>query len=550
MVNYIKRKRVHEDREITQYEKLIGFYRQNPSIASEDLLNIRLPWYQKYILEDFWFKYRVCLICGRQIGKTYVGAVVSLLYALLYPSVRIGLIAPIYGQQKRWFEDISEIYFNSKFLQDSCIRPPSMGNAGCELRFKHASLIQARPVGDGSHLRGASYQVVIIDEYLNMDADIVQAVIGPFMRIKKAGRDNKYMIMSSATYKHNPLWSEYVYFKYMQTREPERFAVHEYDYRDALSYEKYCELIGREPPYRLDIKSIEDDRTRMPSYVFDAENLRTFVGDIYGFINSTLLEEKCTPKKDGGIPIELRGNDKYQYFAGIDPAYSEEGDNFAIAVIKKVKNIFHVVHVSSSEDWKNRRTQEYPAGKDKTFPEMEKEIRLLLKKFPIVRVAMDAGAAGGGPALSNYLAKPYSDSDGNISLPVLAIEELEDMRKKGKNIVGLEILNMVQPTPDNNTRGGLLLKSLMEEEKLLFPISRRRDFDRDVEIVANEIVALKRELLTVKAEPYGDKLRFSVPTKYRKDRFSALCLALMAAMMYEENKVEEVRRETINPIWV
>lgn len=543
------RKFLKDSLKITQFEKMIPFYRNHPIIASHDLLGVDLPWYQKAMLIDLWFKDRVCLLLGRQLGKTFSGALFACLYALLYPSVRIGLIAPIYGQQKRWFEDIIEIYSNSQILQDSCIRPPSLSNSACELRYKHASLVQARPVGDGSHLRGATYQVIIVDEYFNMDPDIVSVVVGPFMRIKKFGRNNKYVIMSSATYKHNHLWSEYIYFKYMQNKFPDRFAVHEYDYRDALAYEKYCDIKGIEPPYRIDVKSLEDDMAKMPRSDFEAENLRTFVGDIRGFISSDLID-KCTPRKAGGIKIEARGTEGNVYFVGVDPAYSEEGSNFSIVVLKKVGNKFHVVYVSSSEDWKNIRNTEYPEGREKTFPEMEKELRFLLHKFPAVRMAIDAGPGGGGPSLKDYLSKGWRDKSGTLYPPVISIEDAEKARDKGKTLVGLELITMINPTPSNNTRSALMAKSLMEEEKILFPISRRRDFDREIEIIANEILALKHEILNVKAEPYGDKLRFSTPGKYRKDRFSAFCLALMAYLSYEENKADDEDYVAIRPVWV
>ena len=49
---------------------LVEFYRENPCIAAEDLLNTELPPTQRLMLEDMWSKNFCVITAGRGCGKT------------------------------------------------------------------------------------------------------------------------------------------------------------------------------------------------------------------------------------------------------------------------------------------------------------------------------------------------------------------------------------------------------------------------------------------------------------------------------------------------
>ena len=67
-------------------EKLILFYRLYPVIAVKELFNIDLIWFQRIMLKSLFKHKYILLLLGRGIGKTWMGGLFCVLYALLYPS--------------------------------------------------------------------------------------------------------------------------------------------------------------------------------------------------------------------------------------------------------------------------------------------------------------------------------------------------------------------------------------------------------------------------------------------------------------------------------
>jgi hypothetical protein len=87
----------------------IAYYRRNPCIACEDLLGIRLIDSQKYILQMSWNKPHVLWCCSRNFGKSFLGAVLMILKAVLYENQAIYIISNVGEQSKETFVKIEEI---------------------------------------------------------------------------------------------------------------------------------------------------------------------------------------------------------------------------------------------------------------------------------------------------------------------------------------------------------------------------------------------------------------------------------------------------------
>lgn len=91
----------------------IAFYRRNPCIACEDLLGIRLVDNQKYILQSTWNASHSVWCCSRDLGKTFLGAILIILKALLYENQAIYIVASVGPQSKETFSKIEEIILRS-----------------------------------------------------------------------------------------------------------------------------------------------------------------------------------------------------------------------------------------------------------------------------------------------------------------------------------------------------------------------------------------------------------------------------------------------------
>lgn len=87
----------------------IAYYRRNPCIACEDLLGIRLIDSQKYILHQSWNKPHVLWCCSRNFGKSFLGAILMILKAVLYENQAIYIISNVGEQSKETFVKIEEI---------------------------------------------------------------------------------------------------------------------------------------------------------------------------------------------------------------------------------------------------------------------------------------------------------------------------------------------------------------------------------------------------------------------------------------------------------
>ena len=123
-------------------KKLMEVSRYRPVIGAEKLLGIDLPDYQRDMLNRIWNNKRVVLLCSRRTGKTFVSAVALALKAILYPKMKIGIVAPVFRQAQTVFGEVESIYEDSKFFKLQCEDEPSHRTAGWYLNFKNQNLLK------------------------------------------------------------------------------------------------------------------------------------------------------------------------------------------------------------------------------------------------------------------------------------------------------------------------------------------------------------------------------------------------------------------------
>lgn len=89
--------------------KSISFYRKNPCIACEDLLGIKLFDAQRWMLQSSWNASHIMWCCSRNFGKSFLGAILMTLKAILYENQAIYIISSVGDQSKETFSKIEEI---------------------------------------------------------------------------------------------------------------------------------------------------------------------------------------------------------------------------------------------------------------------------------------------------------------------------------------------------------------------------------------------------------------------------------------------------------
>ncbi|MHA2054941.1 MAG: terminase large subunit domain-containing protein, partial [Candidatus Hodarchaeales archaeon] len=486
---------------LSDNERTLLYYRLHPDIAAKHLLGSRLNWYQRISVRQTWASPFSLLVWGRRAGKTYTNAVTAVLYALLYPRKRIMILGPSKRQGDYMFDEIQAMVSKSEYLQASLKKNVARQPAESRAEFTNGSRIVSIPIGpSGSKIRGAGANLVVLDEYAQFDESIVNLVVRPFLAMKVEGQENKLIITSSAYYKWNHLYDLYCDYRKLIAEGAKNVYISEYDYRDVL--------LDKNSAITPDLSQIEASRKATTIADFEMEYFRKFPDSIENFFPTKLIDE-CTPKPPRYEEIDIeKKSDTGFYIMGVDCARAKGGSNFCALVGKVFNGEFHVVHLV--------------ALNGRPYQEMISRIRDLLFRFPIELIYMDRG--GGGETLKDYLAEDWiNPSTMQKMLPLL---DIDDKETEGK--VGLRMLRMVNITAPVHNSLYINLKAEMENGRVKFPINLRRDMDPEIELLGQNVIAMKKELAVIEAKPKGAYLHFSAPNRFNTDRAMALSLAVSA----------------------
>lgn len=481
----------------TDEERLILYYREHPVEAQKELIGYNLNWFQRKMLKEAWVHPYNLWVMGRGCSKTFIIAIISVLWAILYPGWNIGIIAPVFRQANYVFDEIDKIYNRSPYIQRCAEKAASRGPLQSIIRFNNGSFIEGLPIGSGEKVRGRRYRFILIDEAAQHSPDILNRVIIPFMSVKIGGFDNKLLWASSAFYKHNFYYPKYIRYRLKQLEEPKFYSVLEFNYIDILA-DKLNE------DYQADIRSIQESQDTMTNEEFAMEYLAKFPDESMGFFSSSLLES-CI-KRENPFEIELKGCENDRYVMSVD--CGRKHDNFVVTMFKLKKEVRYVVRIIAFQGI--------------TYQEMVEVIRRTHADFGnIVAIGMDQG--GGGLALKDYLAVPWVDSrDGREYPPILDIDD-----EGHKQLSGLSILRLIKlGTRPQKAKMFDTTKADMEHGKIKFPIDIRNDPDPIIREAAREFLALKTEMGVVEVIPTAEGRKFVVPSRYSDDRLDSFVIGV------------------------
>ncbi len=511
--------------------ELIKFYRENPVLAAEDLLNVKLAVPQQAVLKDMWFKNYVIFCAGRGCGKSFLDATFACLWALLNPGQKVGLLAPSFRQAKMMFAEVDKIWNRAPLLQEATVQKPVRASDRCYLNFKqagysNASAIEAIPLGDGGKIRGARYYCIIADEFAQIPADIFNAVIRPMgatvadpmenvertRRINaliKAGKakkedfevkgGNKIVMSSSAYFTFNHMYETLQNYKAAADSGDNKYAVHTVSYRDM-------------PQGFLDEDNIRNARSNMSRLQFNMEYEALWEADSAGVFKASLIEA-C--RNLGNHTVTLKGEPGKQYVLGVDPARAADG--FALCLIELGMSDVRTPHkvIAAWEFY------------DQKFPDMADFIIKICDTFNVVAVHLDAGAGGGGLAVKDLL----SEEKRYMSRCLLDAEDETTMGLNGKRI-----LYLFNPSPSTNAEAVYATLNLMEQKMMAMPkapqnvLTNFEDLDLKEEIYENVQKMLRQLMLIEITQSKNCAAHFDVPAggghgTQKKDLYSSYILA-------------------------
>ena len=519
---------------------IIKIYRENPVLAAQDLLGVDLAVPQRAILNSMWKKDFVLVTAGRGCGKSFMTGVFSVLWALLYPGQKIGLLAPSFRQGKTMFAEVEKLWRASPLLREATEGKPTLASDRCYLKFKQGgntpcSIIEAIPLGDGSKIRGARYYVIIVDEFAQMPEQIFKQVIlpmgatvaNPMENVRKLAKidkliksgkakssdfqekdSNKVVMLSSAYYQFNHMYNSILAYQRLINEGNKAYAVHTIAYTDM-------------PKGFLDIANITSSKASLSEAQFNMEYGAIWEADSSGVFKATLIE-KCKGLEK--FTVSRKGIPGKEYILGLDPA--RESDAFAMCILQ-VGNPNRVVSA-----WEFYKVD---------FPKMASTIINLCTIFNVIAVHMDIGAGGGGNIMKDLLAEEERFGTNRIL-------DITDDSTVGQ--VGNRILYCFAPSSKSNADAVNATLSLMEHNELALPqspvnISGSNHFEELEDIYETASEMLRQVTLIEVTQTKSGIAHFDVPTggghgKQKKDLFTAFILACKKAYdltMYVEEEI-------------
>jgi hypothetical protein len=566
------------------------------SFMSSHILNIQLLPSQALVLQELWTRKFPMLIASRGFGKSFMLSLYAVLRALILPRRKIVVVGAAFRQSKVLFEYMETMWRNSPMLRDICDGDsgPRRDTDRCTLRLNE-STITCLPLGDGQKIRGQRANDIIADEFASIPREIFENVVAGFAAVsadpvenvkrlaaqKKAQElgveleeeseekktDNQIVLSGTAYYDFNHFatywkkWKAIIHSGGKLNKLREVFNGE--DPPDDFDWTQYSVI---RMPYELlpkgfmDADQVARSKATVHTGIYQMEYGACFTRDSQGFFKRSLVES-CVVSDDNSIldksgnPIKfeavLMGKQDKQYVFGVDPA--SEVDNFSIVVLE-----LHADHRRIVNCWTTNRSEHKEKVKKGLSSETDfyaycaRKIRDLMRLFPCVHIAMDA--QGGGVAVMESLHDKDKIKQGEVPIwPV--IDENKEKDTDGER--GLHILEMCQFAKyewlSQSNHG---LRKDFEDKVLLFPffdpislsISEHQDnikgrsYDTLEECVL-DIEELKDELSMIQmTQTSNGRDRWDTPevvvgtgrkTKMRKDRYSSLLMANMAARKIE-----------------
>lgn len=339
---------------------LIEFLRNNPKFAVKLLIGVTLFPFQQMIIKAMFQRNNFLAICSRGLGKSYIGSIFCLLYAVFNQGVKIAIVSKTFRQARMMFKKIED-FANAKegeFLRQ-CIgdlRKNIKHNADAWEMQIGQSLIMALPLGAGDKIRGYRFNVMVIDELLLLDDKVINEVLKPFLivsidphavgraiKLKEKGviSNEEYVALlpdppkviglTSASYTFDYLFEMYSDFIYKITNTTDKKG-------EVLEHVSHCvmQLAYQCAPAGLyDPNLVKELTSTMSEQQLKRELGAQFTDDSGGFYSSRKMQEATIPI--GHRPTtKIKGDPDKKYILSIDPNYSdsESSDHFAMAVVE------------------------------------------------------------------------------------------------------------------------------------------------------------------------------------------------------------------------
>jgi len=306
-------------------------------------LSVKLDDWQKQVLET---EGNVCLRSGRQVGKSFVVALKTAIFAIENPNKTVLVISSVERQAYLLFEKILDLTLT---LDKNAVKKGKDKPTKHKLTLKNKSRIYCLPTGlTGYGIRGYTVDLLIADEAAFIPEDVWVAVT-PMLAVTKGN-----LILLST-----PFGKGGYFYDCFNDPNFSKFHVSSED----------CERISKE--------FLDHEKTRLTRLQYAQEYLGEFLDELKQLFKKDLINS-C---RDFKWDFYKNYSGKYKYFLGVDIArYGGDENSFVIVEVAD-RDHFRVVHVETSEKVSTTKTIE--------------RICYLTRKYDCNKVLIDDGGIGG-----------------------------------------------------------------------------------------------------------------------------------------------------------
>lgn len=347
---------IRDEEAIKKYVELIQWGRKNPVQFTEQILQIPLMDYQKWLLSMSWNKEYVVWVCSRNAGKSFLVGIFSQLRALLYPKSKIHIMSSGSRQANETFETMESIakhtvktlISDNTIFWDEIAKTNSNSDGfthdlkkGNSCKLLNSSFIQA-VTGTAKTVRGKRSNVNIYDEAGTIPKDFFDAT-EPF-------------VTQSSDFKTGASYDPDVYPQEVPNL---RLYVGSASDTNSLFWEKYKEgtkqmLVGNEKYFVADLScdiplnptmngikvkpllSLEEvERKRRENEIAcNREYYNIF--DNFDLEDSVVSRTDIVQNEENVVPQLGWGGKKHRYVIAFDPA--AKVDNSPVLIMDIIKN--------------------------------------------------------------------------------------------------------------------------------------------------------------------------------------------------------------------
>lgn len=339
---------------------LFKFLRNNLGYTAHLFFGIQMYPIQEMIAKSLMIADTCMMVLPRGAGKTWLCAVFLLLQLVFRQGITIGVLSSSFRQSKLILGKAEDILNKPACRMMKGLFTFQKGTDMWTLSCGRSKAI-ALPLADGSKLRGFRFQIMLIDEFLNMPKNIFTEVLLPFIgvidnpverdeireiedQLIREGKmtederykwvDNKLILLSSPSFTFEYMYELYCLYRDQilgnETKHKEDGLEFQDDsYKVIFQYSYECVI------NQYDKKQIASAKSTMSEATFAREYGGQFISESDSYFRLSKMEA-CTIPEGGEPYIEIVGDPKAEYLVSVDPSWSEDegSDDFAMEVFK------------------------------------------------------------------------------------------------------------------------------------------------------------------------------------------------------------------------